>query len=151
MYIRVIHGPNLNMLGVRETTIYGRGSLEDVNRTLSSISSEISCTCEFFQSNIEGEIVSWIQECSNPEQSAPKVDGLLLNLGAYTHTSIAIRDALLAVGVPFVEVHMSNVFARESFRHRSLVSDIALGVVTGFGVQSYTLGLRALCTQLRYL
>ena len=151
MYIRVIHGPNLNMLGLREPTVYGQGSLEDVNRALSSLSSEISCTCEFFQSNMEGQIVSWIQECSDSEQSTSKVDGLLLNLGAYTHTSVAIRDALLAVGVPFVEVHMSNVFAREPFRHRSLMSDIALGVVTGFGVESYTLGLRALCTQLRSL
>ena len=151
MNIRVIHGPNLNMLGFREPSVYGTGSLEDVNSALSSISSEISCTCEFFQSNSEGQIVNWIQECSGFEQSALDIDGLLLNLGAYTHTSIAIRDALLAVGVPFVEVHMSNVFSREPFRHQSLVSDIALGVVTGFGVQSYTLGLRALCTQLRTL
>ena len=146
MHIRVIHGPNLNMLGSREPTVYGKATLEDINLALSGLSSELGCSCDFFQSNLEGQIVSWVQECVVKDEY--KVDGLLLNLGAYTHTSIAIRDALLAVGLPFVEVHMSNVFARESFRHTSLVSDIAVGVITGFGVQSYTLGLQALCTHL---
>ena len=146
MHIRVIHGPNLNMLGSREPAVYGMATLEDINLALSSLSSELECSCDFFQSNLEGQIVSWVQECVIKDEY--KVDGLLLNLGAYTHTSIAIRDALLAVGLPFVEVHMSNVFARESFRHTSLVSDVAVGVITGFGVQSYTLGLQALCTHL---
>ena len=136
MHIRVIHGPNLNMLGSREPTVYGNASLEDVNRALSSLSMELECTCDFFQSNIEGEIVSWVQQCF-VDEGEHKVDGLLLNLGAYTHTSIAIRDALLAIQIPCVEVHMSNVFARESFRHTSFVSDVAVGVITGFGVQAH--------------
>ena len=148
MHIRVIHGPNLNMLGVREPDVYGAASLEDVNRSLSELASEIDCSCEFLQSNLEGQIVNWIQESIHSDQNTSVIDGLLLNLGAYTHTSIAIRDALLAVEVPFVEVHLTNIFARESFRHKSLISDVALGVVTGFGVQSYILGMRALYTHL---
>lgn len=148
MHIRVIHGPNLNMLGVREPRVYGAASLEDVNRSLSELASEIDCSCEFLQSNLEGQIVNWIQESIHSDQNTSVIDGLLLNLGAYTHTSIAIRDALLAVEVPFVEVHLTNIFARESFRHKSLISDIALGVITGFGVQSYILGMRALYTHL---
>ena len=148
MHIRVIHGPNLNMLGVREPDVYGAASLEDVNRSLSELASEIDCSCEFLQSNLEGQIVNWIQESIHSDQNTSVIDGLLLNLGAYTHTSIAIRDALLAVEVPFVEVHLTNIFARESFRHKSLISDVALGVITGFGVQSYILGMRALYTHL---
>ena len=148
MHIRVIHGPNLNMLGVREPTVYGVASLEDVNRSLSELASEIDCSCEFLQSNLEGQIVNWIQESIHSDKNTSVIDGLLLNLGAYTHTSIAIRDALLAVEVPFVEVHLTNIFARESFRHKSLISDVALGVITGFGVQSYILGMRALYTHL---
>ena len=151
MHIRVIHGPNLNMLGLRETSLYGTSSLEDVDRALSEACANLGCSCECLQSNIEGQIVNWIQESINVEGNGQKIDGLLLNLGAYTHTSIAIRDALLAVAIPFVEVHMSNVFAREPYRHQSFVSDIAIGVITGFGVQSYTLGLRALSEHLRSL
>ena len=151
MHIRVIHGPNLNMLGLRETTVYGTASLEDVDQTLTEICANLGCSCECLQSNIEGQIVNWIQESITVDENGQTIDGLLLNLGAYTHTSVAIRDALLAVGIPFVEVHMSNVFAREPYRHQSFVSDIALGVITGFGVQSYTLGLRALSEHLRSL
>ena len=151
MHIRVIHGPNLNMLGLRETSLYGTASLEDVDRSLIEVCANLGCSCECLQSNIEGQIVNWIQESINVEENGQTIDGLLLNLGAYTHTSVAIRDALLAVAVPFVEVHMSNVFARELYRHKSFVSDIALGVITGFGVQSYTLGLQALSEHLRSL
>ena len=149
MHIRVIHGPNLNMLGTREPSVYGSDSLEEVNQLLSDVAIQMACSCDYLQSNLEGQIVTWIQESIGFNEDGTKVDGLLLNLGAYTHTSIAIRDALLSVQVPFVEVHMSNVFARESFRHTSFVSDIALGVITGFGVRSYTLGLEALSLHLR--
>ena len=151
MHIRVIHGPNLNMLGLRETAVYGSASLEDVDQTLNQVSASLGCSCECLQSNLEGQVVEWIQGSINIDENGRVVDGLLLNLGAYTHTSIAIRDALLAVSIPFVEVHMSNVFAREPYRHKSLISDIALGVITGFGVQSYTLGLHALSEHLRSL
>ena len=150
MHIRVIHGPNLNMLGVREPTFYGSVSLEEINRRLDKASGEIGVSCECLQSNFEGQIVSWIQEAVTSKETQ-QIDGFLLNLGAYTHTSIAIRDALLTVGIPFVEVHMSNVYSRESFRHTSMVADIALGVISGFAERSYTLGLHALVSHLRDL
>ena len=150
MNIRVIHGPNLNMLGLRETAIYGGGSLDDVNARLLALASDFHSQVECFQSNIEGEIVTWIQEChpSMTMTEENQVDGLLLNLGAYTHTSIAIRDALLASDIPCVEVHMSNVFAREPFRHHSMIADISVGVISGFGVNSYILGFQALLEHL---
>ena len=144
MNIRVIHGPNLNMLGLRETSIYGASSLDDVNTRLEAVASDFHSQIECLQSNLEGEIVSWIQECHSSMSEEKQVDGLLLNLGAYTHTSIAIRDALLAADIPCVEVHMSNVFAREPFRHHSMISDISVGVISGFGVNSYILGFKAL-------
>ena len=148
MHIRVIHGPNLNLLGVREPTLYGSITLQEINQTLSRVGGEIGVVCECLQSNTEGEIVTWIQEAVllNERQ---QIDGFLLNLGAYTHTSIAIRDALLSVERPFVEVHLSNVYSRENFRHTSMVADIALGVISGFGERSYTLGLHALVGHLR--
>ena len=148
MHIRVIHGPNLNMLGIREPTFYGSDSLADINQTLKSTADEMGVICDCLQSNDEGQIVTWIQDAVL-FKSKQQIDGLLLNLGAYTHTSVAIRDALLSVGTPFVEVHLSNVYARETFRQTSMVADIALGVISGFGVHSYTLGLQALVLQLR--
>ena len=148
MNIRVIHGPNLNMLGLRETSIYGASSLDDVNARLVAVASDFHSQIECLQSNLEGEIVSWIQECHASMSEENQVDGLLLNLGAYTHTSIAIRDALLAADIPCVEVHMSNVFAREPFRHHSMISDISVGVISGFGVNSYILGFKALLEHL---
>ena len=148
MNIRVIHGPNLNMLGLRETSIYGASSLDDVNTRLEAVASDFHSQIECLQSNLEGEIVNWIQECHSSMSEVKQVDGLLLNLGAYTHTSIAIRDALLAADIPCVEVHMSNVFAREPFRHHSMISDISVGVISGFGVNSYILGFKALLEHL---
>jgi 3-dehydroquinate dehydratase-2 len=133
------------MLGLREPSLYGQESLEDINNSLEALAEQHQASCQIFQSNSEGGIVDFIQGCL---VSNPKVDGMVLNLGAYTHTSIAIRDALLSVQIPFVEVHMSNVFAREPFRHHSMVSDIALGVISGFGSVSYRLGLQALIEHL---
>ncbi len=136
--IYVVHGPNLNLLGSRETDVYGSATLEQIDRSLADLARELGCRITSFQSNGEGELVSAIQ------QARGKYDGLLINPAAYTHTSVAIRDAVLAVELPVVEVHMSNVYHREEFRHRSLLSDVVAGQVVGFGVDSYLLGLRAL-------
>ena len=141
MKILVLHGPNLNLLGSRESKYYGSSSLHDINQNLTQLSQQLGFTISCVQSNHEGVMVDHIQNFSG--------EGILINAGAYTHTSIAIRDALLARDIPFVEVHMSNVFARESFRHHSFLSDIALGVIVGFGARSYTLGFEALCAHLR--
>lgn len=138
MNILVIHGPNLNLLGRREPTIYGSETLSQINQKLEEIAKELNVQLRIYQSNSEGEIVSIIGE------SADWADGILINPAAYTHTSIAIRDAISAVGVPTVEVHLSNVFRREQFRHFSYISPVAIGTISGFGPQSYYLGLRAL-------
>ena len=135
--IAVINGPNLNMLGQREPGIYGSGSLDDIQCALNRRFGE-QAELSFLQSNSEGELVSLIQTLVGA------ADGIVLNAGAYTHTSVAIRDALLAVDIPFVEVHLSNVHAREQFRHDSLMADLAVGVVAGFGAASYELGLEGL-------
>lgn len=142
MKILVIHGPNLNMLGKREPEIYGAETLEDVNASLEKLAAELSVEVEFFQSNAEGELVARIQQASSEFQA------IMINPGAYTHTSIAIRDAILSSGLPVAEVHISNVHKREEFRHKSYVSGVALGVVTGFGIDSYFLGLRGLVSHL---
>lgn len=135
--ILVLHGPNLNMLGKREPKIYGRLTLEQINRKIAALAGELGVEIEARQSNIEGELVSWIQQ-------APKDFGaLILNAGAYTHSSIALRDALSAAGIPAVEVHLSNIYKREEFRKRSLIAEAVIGQITGFGVNSYLLGLRA--------
>ncbi len=145
MKILVINGPNLNLLGTREQSTYGKTTLSDVENRLKSLAVELSnthsqaLTLEFVQSNIEGELVSVIQSTLNSD-----VAGILINPGAYGHTSIAMRDAFLAVAVPFVEVHVSNIYARETFRHHSYLTDIAKGIVAGFGANSYELGLKAL-------
>ena len=138
MRIAVVHGPNLNLLGSREPEVYGPGTLADVDAALASLAAHLGVEVEFFQSNSEGALVSHVQE------TGPRVEGFLVNAGAYTHTSVALRDALLGVARPYVEVHLSNVFARERFRHRSTLAAGALGVVSGFGADSYLLGLRAL-------
>lgn len=134
----IVHGPNLNMLGTREPEVYGTATLADIDRSLLELAAELGWSVEPFQSNGEGEIVTRIQ------QAAAANAGVLINPGAYTHTSVAIRDAVLATGLPTVEVHLSNIHQREAFRQRSLLSDVVVGQVSGFGANSYLLGLRAL-------
>ena len=142
MKIAVIHGPNLRLLGKREPEVYGSDTLDDVNRKLEQLAGELGVEIETFQSNHEGEILDYIAD------TAPRVDGFLINPGAFTHTSIALLDAFLGVQRPFVEVHLSNTARREEFRHHSYLSGAAAGVVYGFGVHSYLLGLRGLVARL---
>ncbi len=144
MKISVIHGPNLNLLGLREPSIYGNKTLKGINEQLSNKALILGCEIEFFQSNSEGEIVDYVQLLKERN-----FDGLILNAAAYTHTSIAIRDALLAIGIPFIEVHISNVFKRESFRHKSYLSDIAVGVISGLGYMGYEYALDFLVKALK--
>ena len=132
MKILVINGPNLNLLGKRENSIYGNESLDDIISSLENICAKKNASLLTFQSNAEHEIVEKIHSCQNK-----KVDWMIINPGAFTHTSIAIRDALIGGGVPFYEVHISNIFAREEFRHKSYFSDIAQGVICGFGTSGY--------------
>jgi 3-dehydroquinate dehydratase-2 len=136
--IGVVHGPNLNLLGAREPEVYGRATLDEVNAAVAALAAELGVEAEFFQSNHEGALVDHVQD------AAGRVAGFVVNAGAYTHTSIALRDALAGVARPYVEVHLSNVFARERFRHRSYLAAGAVGVVSGFGAESYRLGLRGL-------
>ena len=140
--ILFIHGPNLNLLGSREPEIYGSTTLEEINGDLTSAAKEWGAEVEFFQSNYEGALVDRIQE------SQSWADGILINPGALTHTSVTLRDALVATELPIVEVHLSNIFAREEFRRSSFVSPISLGVVSGFGPMGYGLGLNALLEHL---
>ena len=133
MNITVIHGPNLNMLGRREKSHYGDFSLADLERFL--VEDNSKATLDFFQSNSEGELVSFIQNLE-------KTDAIVINAGAYTHTSIAIRDSILSVQIPFIEVHISNVYSREEFRKHSYLADIAEGVISGLGKESYNLAIK---------
>lgn len=133
----VIHGPNLNLLGDREPEFYGKTSLESINKKMLNIANENNIILEIYQSNHEGEIVDIIHK------KRTWADMIIINPAAYTHTSIAVRDALLAVKIPVIEVHLSNIFRRESFRHKSMISDIALGVISGFGEESYLMALDA--------
>ncbi|OGL42301.1 MAG: type II 3-dehydroquinate dehydratase [Candidatus Schekmanbacteria bacterium RIFCSPHIGHO2_02_FULL_38_11] len=135
--ILVIHGPNLNLLGTREPEVYGKETLKDINSSLSKIAKEAGMNIKFFQSNHEGEIVDAIQE------GLKKIDFIILNPGGLTHTSVCIRDALLSTKIPFIEAHLSNIFKREEFRKKSLISDIAVGTITGFGSKSYILAFSA--------
>jgi 3-dehydroquinate dehydratase-2 len=137
MLIWVIHGPNLNMLGVREPGIYGSASLADIDRRLAEQAREAGVDLESFQSNHEGALVDRIQQAL-----AARVDFIVINPGAYTHTSVAIRDALAAVAVPFIEVHLSNVHRREAFRRHSYLSDLAVGVIAGLGPSGYGYALQ---------
>ena len=136
--ILVIHGPNLNMLGTREPEVYGETTLEQINGDLTARAEKVGVELEFFQSNHEGALIDRIQEAGS------WADGILINPGGLTHTSVSLRDALVGTGLPVVEVHLSNVFAREEFRHHSYVSGIALGIVAGFGADSYGIALGAL-------
>ena len=137
MKFLVINGVNMNMVGTRQTNIYGIDTLQDINDKISDVAKNIGDKVDFYQSNIEGELV----ECLH---SAKGYNGVILNAGAYTHYSIAIRDAISSIKVPVVEVHMSNVHAREEFRHTSVLSAVCCGVIAGFGTDSYTLALMAL-------
>jgi 3-dehydroquinate dehydratase-2 len=136
--ILVIHGPNLNMLGQREPEIYGNQSLEEINDQLLKLGAELNLVLETFQSNHEGEIVSRIH------QAMDTCEGILINPAAYTHTSIAIRDALSLLDIPVVEIHLSNICKREPFRHKSLIADIVAARISGFGAQGYLLALQGL-------
>ncbi|MBT3445628.1 type II 3-dehydroquinate dehydratase [bacterium] len=138
MKVLIINGPNLNMLGQREEDLYGQLTLEEINALIIKKAESIRVEVEFFQSNEEGRIVSTIQE------SAKVFDYIIINPAAFTHTSIAIRDALLSVKSKFIEVHLSNIFSREDFRQNSFVSSIALGVISGFGHEGYLMALDAL-------
>lgn len=135
--IDVLHGPNLNLVGTREPEIYGHDTLADIEQRVTELADELGAQVAFFQSNSEGALVDRIQA------SRGRCDAIVINAAAYTHTSVAIRDALIAVETPVVEVHLSNIHRREEFRHRSLIADVAVGQVLGFGVDSYLLGLRA--------
>ena len=141
--ILVIHGPNLNLIGTREPEIYGHTTLAQIDDQLQQLGAELGLKVTSFQSNSEGSIVDKIQD------SRGRVAGVLINAGAYTHTSIAIRDALAAVDIPVVEVHLSNIHKREEFRHHSFLADIAVGQILGFGSNSYLLGLRAMADLIR--
>ena len=142
MKIAVVHGANLRLLGRREPEVYGTDTLDDVNRLIADLGQELGVEIETFQSNHEGELIDFIDEASN------RADGFVINPGAFTHTSIALRDALVGVDRPFVEVHLSNTAGRERFRRHSYLSPVAAGVVYGFGVQSYLLGLRGLVARI---
>lgn len=136
--IFVLNGPNLNLLGKREPEIYGSGTLSDIQTSLEGLAQELGLAIDFRQSNHEGDLLDWLHE-AREEASA-----VIINAGAYTHSSIAIRDAVAAIGIPVVEVHLSNVHAREEFRQHSYLARVAVGAISGFGPQSYLLALRAL-------
>ncbi|MCX5751970.1 MAG: type II 3-dehydroquinate dehydratase [Candidatus Saganbacteria bacterium] len=135
--ILIVHGPNLNMLGEREINVYGKFTLDEINRDLQAKAKELGVEIETVQLNGEGEMVDALQQAKN------KFAAIVINPGAYTHYSIAIRDALAAISLPVVEVHLSNIYAREEFRHKSVIAPVAAGQVTGFGKNSYVLGLMA--------
>ena len=136
--VLVIHGPNLNMLGKREPEIYGKTTLDEINSDLENLGTKLGISVEAFQSNHEGAIVEKIQEVAAAQK------GIIINPAAYTHTSIAIRDALLALDIPIIEIHISNIYKREPFRHKSLISDVATAQITGLGIKGYSMALKAL-------
>jgi 3-dehydroquinate dehydratase-2 len=136
--IYILNGPNLNLLGKREPGIYGTGTLADLEKACAARAKDLGLKIDFRQDNREGVLIDWIQEAGE------KADGIVLNAGGYSHSSVAIHDALKACGIPVLEVHLSNIFAREAFRHHSFVSPVAKGVICGLGFQSYTLALDAL-------
>ncbi len=140
--IYILNGPNLNLLGTREPDIYGSTTLASIEKACHEFGGTKSVEIDFRQSNEEGELVNWIQEAGS------KSDGLILNAGAYTHTSVALHDAIKASGVPTVEVHLSNIFQREEFRHHSYISPVAVGMICGFGAHGYELAIAALLAHL---
>jgi 3-dehydroquinate dehydratase II len=135
-----LNGPNLNLLGTRQPEVYGRQTLADIEALVRARAAELGVEIDFRQSNHEGELVTWIQEARG------RFDAIVLNAAAYTHTSVALRDAIAAVSIPTVEIHLSNIHAREEFRHRSLMAPVCRGQISGFGFQSYLLGLQAVVT-----
>jgi 3-dehydroquinate dehydratase II len=137
MRILVVNGPNLNLLGQREPAVYGKTTLKDIEKMVKQRAATLGVTVEFQQSNIEGELVTWIQ------QAKDRFNAIVLNAAAYTHTSVAIRDAISATGIPTIEVHLSNIHAREPFRHQSLIAPVCRGQISGFGAYSYVLGVEA--------
>jgi 3-dehydroquinate dehydratase II len=141
--ILVLHGPNLNLLGTREPSIYGKTTLEQINGRLRDMAANHDCEIETFQSNSEGELIDMIQK------KGVSIDGLIVNLGAYTHYSLALRDAISALAKPTIEVHISNIYARESFRHVSVTAPVCQGMITGLGWRGYLLALEALVGLLR--
>ena len=140
MKILFLNGPNLNLLGQREPEVYGRTTLKDIETTVRERGAKLGAEIDFRQSNLEGELVAWIQ------QSKGNFDVIVLNAAAYTHTSIALRDAISAVGVPTIEIHLSNIHAREEFRHKSLIAPVCRGQISGFGADSYVLAVEAAVT-----
>jgi 3-dehydroquinate dehydratase-2 len=135
--ILVLNGPNLNLLGKRQPEIYGKATLAEIEQKVRALAQELKVEVDFRQSNSEGELVTWIQ------QAVGKFGAILINPAAYTHTSLAIRDAISAVGIPVIEIHLSNIHKREPFRHHSFIAEVAVGQISGFGLQSYLLGLKA--------
>ena len=142
MRIAVLNGPNLNLLGTREPELYGRETLADVEQRLRAVAKELRVELELSQHNAEGELIDRVHAMRG------KIDGALVNAGAYTHSSLALRDALAGIGLPFVEVHITNIYAREPERRKSMLADAAVGMVCGLGVQGYELALRGLVTHL---
>jgi len=141
--ILVLHGPNLNLLGIREPHVYGSASLDEINKKVFQWAKKEDIQVEARQSNSEGELIGLIQEAIGRYQ------GIVINPAAYTHTSVALRDAIATVGIPTVEVHLSNIYKRESFRHQSYIAGVAVGQISGFGTDSYLLGLQAVVEHLR--
>jgi 3-dehydroquinate dehydratase II len=143
LHVLVLNGPNLNLLGTREPGIYGSSTLADINASLTEEAESLGAVLTFGQSNHEGVLIDTIHESRGTQ------DGLVINAGGYTHTSVALRDAIAAVGIPTVEVHLSNLYKREEFRHHSYLAPVAIGQISGFGPDSYWLGLQALVRHLR--
>lgn len=143
MKVLILHGPNLALLGTREPGVYGAATLDEINQSVRTLSKELGVTVDCRQSDVEGELVSWIGRAG-----AEDVDGIVINPAAYTHTSVALRDAISASGLPVVEVHISNTHAREAFRHQSYTAAVCLGQIQGFGPEGYRLALRGLVSHL---
>lgn len=137
MRILFLNGPNLNLLGLREPSVYGRDTLADIEAAVRGRAAQVNATIDFRQSNLEGELVTWIQ------MARGNFDAIVINAAAYTHTSVALRDAISAVAIPTIEIHLSNIHAREEFRHKSMIAAVCRGQISGFGSQSYLLGLEA--------
>jgi len=138
--VLIVHGPNLNLLGSREPQVYGRETLDEIHAGLQRLAEELGVELCFFQSNHEGALIDRLHQARHEN-----IDGIIINPGGLTHTSVALRDALVAVDIPAVEVHLSNIFARESFRHHSFISPVVVGQLCGFGAMGYQLALRGLC------